>query len=205
MAVMLGCSLLADPAAAQNPAKKSNMPVTVIEKSTVVAPRQDRLDIAKGHRTKPDPGKTAEKDPIAVQEDIDPLELLVPTDPHVDERPAKMQEKPTEKPRKQSRKTAKTKAKTSRPIDIALKKGKLVLNRFHTLKFDMAHNECRTFPSLITSDYKLPSGAIDTLADNLTIIQKRICATNGSIMVTCYQNLATVSLRRARPDDGCGK
>ena len=67
----------------------------------------------------------------------------------------------------------------------------------------MPHDECRKFPRFITADYDLPRRAIDTLADNLLIVQKRICAKNGSVVVTCYLNEATISLRRAKPDDGC--
>ena len=94
-------------------------------------------------------------------------------------------------------------AGSRRAINIAYKNGKLRINRFHTVKFDLPHRECRRFPRIIMTDYKLPREALYTLADNLAIIQKRLCASNGSIMVTCYQGQATVSMRRSRPDDGC--
>ncbi len=69
----------------------------------------------------------------------------------------------------------------------------------------MDHDTCRKFPSVFLKDYELPRGTIETLADNMVIVQKRICASNGSIMVTCYQNETTLSMRRSRPNDGCSK
>ncbi len=109
---------------------------------------------------------------------------------------------------KPARKTApklrkKRKARARRPIDIAYKNGRLKLNRFHTLKIDMAHHDCRDFPNIFLADYKLSRKAIDILSDNMLIVQKRICADNGAVLITCYQNSATISMRRARPDDGC--
>ena len=184
---------------AQQSGKSSRIQGTVIEKSGAITSRQDRLDAGKSNRVRvlPEPTIPIEDEPS--QTEIDPLDLLLPSDPHVDEK----EQESVQKPRKTKRKTARKPANRRRPIDIALKNGKLVLNRFHTLKLDMVHNECREFPNILIADYKLPPKTIERLADNLTIVQKRICATNGSIMVTCYQSQATISLRRARPDDGC--
>ena len=184
--------------------KGAKLPVTVIEKSAPgTTARQDRLDLNKTDRQHP----AAESEPAdqpETDEQMDPLDLLVPSDPHVEETPDVADEKPRPKATKRTRKSAKPSG-TRRAISISKRKGKLVLNRFHTLKLNMEHDACRKFPTEFLADYKLPNNAVETLADNMIIIQRRICASNGSIMVTCYHNEATLSMRQARPDDGCSR
>lgn len=188
---------------AQDSTKSSRLPVTVVHKSQqpksdFMSGRQDRLDAAKGDLQIPATAGAQEDDATeaaGLEPDIDPLDLLIPSDPHV----ATGQDKPEPAVRK----TPSKPAGARRAINIAYKNGKLRINRFHTVKFDLPHRECRKFPRIIMTDYKLPRKALYTLADNLAIIQKRLCAANGSIMVTCYQGQATVSMRRSRPDDGC--
>ncbi len=193
----------------QSTDKASRLPAAGAGKSDrTPTGRQDRLRIRKTDKWRPATpvprNDTAAKAPDATDEP-DLLDLLLPSDPHAetDEKPAKLQ--PSRRKAKTSgrRRVKRQSAGKAQPIGIAYKNGKLVLNRFHTMKLDMEHRECRRFPDFITADYKLPRNAIDTLADNLAIVQKRLCASNGSVMFTCYQNKATVSLRRARPDDGC--
>ena len=91
----------------------------------------------------------------------------------------------------------------NKKIGIAMRQGRLVLTRYHTMRLDMPHKECRKFPEFMISGYGLPKRMVHTLADNMMIVQKRLCARNGSVVVTCYQNKATISLRQAKPDDGC--
>lgn len=122
-------------------------------------------------------------------------EITVPFDPHVNA-PKKAKKQPLRK------KPKRAKAR-KRAIDVAMSNGRLTLNRFQTLNMGMPHSECRKFPDIFIADYDLPRGAIDVLADNMLIVQKRICADNGAVMVTCYQNNATISMRPAKPNDGC--
>lgn len=185
---------------------------SVVPKSIYLTPKSDRLKRGKANRADPesrDPASRkasrqhispADEEPwIAETEDIlndeqSQPENALPSDPHVSDAP-KTAVKPARKKSKPRRR--------GRPIDVALHNGRLKLNRFQTLTMDMPHKECRQFPDIFVSDYKLPRAAVDVLADNLLIVQKRICADNGAVMVTCYQNSATISMRRAKPDDGC--
>ncbi len=200
-AVVLGPIAIGPPADAQAAGKSSKLPAKTAQKSDLLSGRQDRFNPAKSDRqaqpaqSDEDPDSSDPPEP-----DIDPLDLLVPSDPHVE--PDQLPGKPVKlkPPRRKPSRKAKS---VRRPIDIAFKGGKLVINRFHTVKLDLPHKDCREFPAVITTDYKLKPGALETLADNMMIVQKRLCASNGSIMVTCYQNRATISLRKARPDDGC--
>lgn len=187
---------------------------SVVPKSIYLTPKSDRLekptrkDAADGSRkANRQHVSPADDEPwVAEPEDdaddtggqaaIEPLpEITVPFDPHVNA------PKNTKKPI--SRKQPKARKSRKRAIDVAMSNGRLKLNRFQTLTMDMPHSECRKFPDIFIADYDLPRGAIDVLADNMLIVQKRICADNGAVMVTCYQNNATVSMRPAKPNDGC--
>ena len=194
---VLGAIAFGPPADTQAAGKSSKLPMTTVQKSDLLSGRQDRFNPAKSDRQaqSEDPDSTDPPEP-----DIDLLDLLVPSDPHVEPDPTPGKPAKLKTPRRRPSRKAKS---VRRPIDIAFMGGNLVINRFHTMKFDLPHQDCREFPAVITTDYKLKPGTLETLADNMMIVQKRLCASNGSIMVTCYQNRATISLRKARPDDGC--
>lgn len=183
---------------------------TVLPKSIYLTPKSDRLVPARrldrGPKTPPDetepltpemPDADRPGEELLAEDEVLP-EITVPFDPHVrPEQPAKLVPPAARnEPAKPARRQA---------IDVAMRDGRLRLNRFHTLKLDMAHHDCRDFPNIFIADYRLPRREIDILADNMLITQKRICAANGAIIVTCYQNKATISLRRARPGDGCDR
>lgn len=181
---------------------------STVPKTIYLTPKSDRLLPSKSDRFDAVPAPVAPEPeltdlPMAEPqeaetpvEDAAVPEITIPFDPHVVAPSQAGDAVPRSKPPIKVR---------GRPIDIALRKGRLFLNRFHTFAVQMPHGECRKFPEFITADYNLPRRAIDTLSDNMMIIQKRICAANGSVVVTCYLNEATISLRRARPDDGCQK
>ena len=173
--------------------KSSHPTQSVVPKSIYLTPKSDRLHTSKGNRFEVAPALEALA-PDEPAQDAQLPEITFPFDPH------------TIIPAQVAGPLPRTKPPIKihgRPIDITMRNGRLVLNRFHTLSLQMPHDECRKFPRFITADYDLPRSAIDTLADNLMIVQKRICAENGSVVVTCYLNEADISLRRARPDDGC--
>ncbi|NNE22419.1 MAG: hypothetical protein HKN11_07385 [Rhizobiales bacterium] len=195
------------------PSKRSGRQ-SVIPKSIYLTPKSDRLTDAKpespvattrkGNRQHISP--TDDEPWVAEPEEAtgsingeattDPIpEITVPFDPRV-KAPSKARKVLPRKKRKQ-RKARK------RPIDVAMNNGRLKLNRFQTLTMDMPHSECRKFPDIFIIDYDMPRAAIDVLSDNMLIVQKRICAENGAVMVTCYQNNATISMRPAKPNDGC--
>ena len=190
-------------------ANRAGAPQTELPKTIYLTPKSDRL--AGPQSTKSSKAETQAQDGQSpgdvLKELMDHPDLLgdgetlpeldLPTDPHVDETNAS--------PKKRPRVTYKKKPKSGRPADVAMKKGKLVLNRFHTMRMRMPHHECRDLPNVFMADYKLPRDEIEILADNMALIQKRICAQNGLVLVTCRQNEATVSLRPARPKDGCDR
>lgn len=203
------------------PAEQKSQGSTAVPKSIYVTPKSDRLaqptdnntvqtTDTKSDRQHVSPSdeepwvEDPEEESIATTDPQDNLgpgnkdnvpEITIPFDPRAN--------KPAKATAPKRHKKLKRKAKARRPIDVAYRNGRLKLNRFHTLKIDMLHHECRDFPNIFLADYKLPRKAIDILSDNMLIVQKRICADNGAVLITCYQNSATISMRRARPDDGC--
>ncbi|MGI9293762.1 MAG: hypothetical protein ACR2PS_07240 [Pseudomonadales bacterium] len=187
----------------------------VVPKSIYLTPKSDRLpkpvadstDQPSGNKVDRQHVSPSDEEPWVAEPEDDSAdtealagtgnvpEVTVPFEPQVKKRAR------TAAPKKQKKRQRR--ASSGRKIDVAYRKGRLKLNRFHTMNMEMPHHECRDFPNIFLADYKLPRKAIDILADNMLIVQKRICADNGAVMITCYQNNATISIRRAKPDDGC--
>ena len=71
------------------------------------------------------------------------------------------------------------------------------------LGFACSRVRSRELAEDIVSEHSLPDDAVEILADNDLMHQVRVCAANGHVLITCYQNTATVSLRRPAPRDGC--
>jgi hypothetical protein len=47
------------------------------------------------------------------------------------------------------------------------------------------------------------TNALQTLADTSAIMVLKICAANGTVVLTCRSGQVTISPRQARPDDKC--
>jgi hypothetical protein len=188
---------------------------STVPKSNYLTPKSDRLgpahDTRSGRLDRLDHGDAVNRDakfnseldlgPAVESGDIDALpEIDIPSDPHALPDNSAGTARPSVTTKKRKRRAS---GGVRQKVDVAVRNGKLRLNNFRTLQMQMALRECRSFAGIFVADYDLPQGSIETLADNMVIVQKRICATNGSVVVTCYQNEATISMRRARPDDGC--
>lgn len=87
-------------------------------------------------------------------------------------------------------------------IDVALRDGGLWLNSFATRTMPLDAPACAALSNEIVSS--LPVGAVERLADEHLMRQTRVCALNGSLLLTCYGGTATVSLRPLKHRDGCG-
>lgn len=91
-----------------------------------------------------------------------------------------------------------------RLIDVALRDDGLWLNSFDTRSMPLEALECAVLSEEIVESLPLPAGAVQRLAREELMRQTRVCAVNGSVLLTCYGGSATVSLRRPGPGDGCG-
>ena len=89
-------------------------------------------------------------------------------------------------------------------VDIAVRDEGLWINSFATRSMPLDAPECAELSEEIVSSLPLPVSAVQRLADEELMRQTRVCGVNGSLLVTCYGGAATVSLRPARPGDGCG-
>lgn len=91
-----------------------------------------------------------------------------------------------------------------RLIDVAVRDDGVWLNSFATRSMPLDAPGCAALSDDIVSRLPLPADAVERLADEDLMRQTRVCALNGSLLVTCYGGAATVSLRPAHIGDGCG-
>lgn len=81
--------------------------------------------------------------------------------------------------------------------------GKLEIGNFKSLTVVGSAGECMNFGRSLLSDAKSSDDKLDVVvaADEITIA--RICAANGSVIITCRGGQVAVSPRKSRPDDRC--
>jgi len=89
-------------------------------------------------------------------------------------------------------------------IDVAVRDDGVWLNSFATRSMPLDAPACAELSDEIVSRLTLPAGAVERLAEEDLMRQTRVCAVNGSLLVTCYAGAATVSLRPPHMGDGCG-
>jgi hypothetical protein len=90
-----------------------------------------------------------------------------------------------------------------RLIDVAIRDEGIWLNSFETRTMPLNAIACADLSEEILLRFSLPASAVHRLAEEELMRQTRVCAVNGSLLVTCYGGAATVSLRRPHLGDGC--
>jgi hypothetical protein len=88
---------------------------------------------------------------------------------------------------------------------VAVRDDGIWLNSFATRSMPLDALACAVLSDEIVSQLDLPTSAVQRLAEEELMRQIRVCAVNGSLLLTCYGGAATVSLRRAQLGDGCGR
>lgn len=91
-----------------------------------------------------------------------------------------------------------------RLVDIELDQGRVLLNSYGTRTMPFDSSECAGLGWQIVAQLSVPADAVHSLASDDLMHQMRVCAANGSILITCYNDTATISVREPRPKDGCG-
>ena len=81
--------------------------------------------------------------------------------------------------------------------------GKLEIGSFKPVTFVGRTDECLIFGQSILGDVKVSPGLLNVLAQSDQITITKICASNGSVIMTCRNDQITISPRRPRPDDRC--
>lgn len=83
--------------------------------------------------------------------------------------------------------------------------GKLEIGNFKSLSVVGSSEDCLDFGHAMLSDAGSGGTKLDVMiaADEITIA--RICAVNGSVIISCRSGQISVSPRKARPDDRCAE
>ena len=81
--------------------------------------------------------------------------------------------------------------------------GRLEIGNFKSLSLVGSPEDCLDFGRALLSDAMSSSDKLDIVAAAHEITIARICAVNGSIIITCRAGQIAVSPRKSRPDDHC--
>ena len=81
--------------------------------------------------------------------------------------------------------------------------GVLEIGNFKPLSFAGTVADCEAIGRSMLEDAGSAASALEVLAASGQVSAARICAANGSVVITCRGGQVTVSPRRARPDDKC--
>jgi hypothetical protein len=83
--------------------------------------------------------------------------------------------------------------------------GQLVIATFGAISFPGEGRSCLEIGASMLRDLELPEEKLDVLVDTDEITLVRICAKNGSVVMSCRNDLVTLSRRVSRPDDKCNQ
>ena len=83
--------------------------------------------------------------------------------------------------------------------------GKLEIGNFKAVTLSGSAEDCVETGQSLLDDLNISGQHIETVADSGQITIARICASNGSVVLSCRKDLVTISPRRSRPDDKCDR
>lgn len=83
------------------------------------------------------------------------------------------------------------------------KSGEVQIGNFETVSLPGSSSECLDTAYGLLEDAGAPRSKLEVLADSKMITVARICAENGSLVVTCRMDQITISPRRLKPKDAC--
>lgn len=78
-----------------------------------------------------------------------------------------------------------------------------IIGNFATRSFPGRRETCTEIGQSMARDSSGNTNALQTLADTSAIMVLKICAANGTVVLTCRSGQVTISPRQARPDDKC--
>ena len=81
--------------------------------------------------------------------------------------------------------------------------GRLTIGSFKAVALRGRPSECIDFGRSMLKDVGAPREGLAVVTSSNEITIAKICAENGSIVISCRGNQVTVSPRRLRPDDKC--
>jgi hypothetical protein len=81
--------------------------------------------------------------------------------------------------------------------------GRLQIGNFETLSLEGDAEQCLETGYMMLGDAGAPEDALEVLAQSESITMARICASNGSVVITCRLSQMTISPRRLKPNESC--
>ncbi len=81
--------------------------------------------------------------------------------------------------------------------------GLLSIGNFKTINVSGPQHSCADFAGTMLKDVGASPHNLSVEMNNVQISIYKICATNGSVVITCRSGKIVVSPRQARPDDQC--
>jgi hypothetical protein len=81
--------------------------------------------------------------------------------------------------------------------------GKLEIGSFKSLSLVGSAEECLSFGDALIRDAGVKDEKVNVVTAASEITIARICAANGSVIITCRDGQIAVSPRKSRPDDQC--
>ncbi len=81
--------------------------------------------------------------------------------------------------------------------------GKLEIGSFKSLSLVGSPEDCLSFGDALIRDAGVNDQKVDVVTNVSVITIARICAINGSVIITCRGGQIAVSPRKSRPDDQC--
>lgn len=81
--------------------------------------------------------------------------------------------------------------------------GNLRIGQFRSMTMEGDMEQCLDTGYAMVQDIGLDTDAVDVLAATDSITIAKICAANGSVVITCRNNSIVISPRRAKPNDSC--
>jgi hypothetical protein len=78
------------------------------------------------------------------------------------------------------------------------------IGNYSSVTIDGDPSECTALGHSLLSNAGDNNGSLEVLVETNEIVMARICASNGTVILTCRQNKITISPRKARPSDACG-
>lgn len=83
------------------------------------------------------------------------------------------------------------------------KPGDVVIGSFETVSLSGSPDDCLDTAYGLLDDIGAPRSKLKVLAESKAITVARICAGNGSLVVTCRLDQITISPRHPKPNDSC--
>jgi hypothetical protein len=83
------------------------------------------------------------------------------------------------------------------------KNGKLEIGNFDTVSLEGDSSQCLQMGYTLLGDANATQTELKVLAQNDVITMAQICASNGSVIITCRSDQVTISPRRLKPNESC--